>query len=170
MFVCPIYDNDGAASYKIGKIYDNDGTSSYQIGKIYDNDGTYSHLIYNAEETLTKSVTSGTTGRDGSYGAWGAIHIELPAGETFRIDNINWYQRIFTNVDIDLYVNGTEVWNVNRTVTDGYYTYDSGAISGTYTAVAGTTAIMLRIRGWDSSGSWHGSFTNTATITYTIGV
>lgn len=124
--------------------------------------------VWSGEETFTKSVTSGTTGRDESYGEWGAIHIELAAGETFRIDNITFEQRIYTNIDCDLYVNGAEVWNYNTTSPE-YKTVNTGVI-GTYTAVSGKTAIMLRIRGWDSSGSWYGTFTNTATITYTTGV
>ena len=148
------------ASNQIGKVY----KGSNQIGKVYKG----STLIYTAEETFTKSVTSGETGRDESYGEWGAIHIELPAGETFRIDNITFDQRIYTNIDCDLFVNGEEVWDYNRTVGE-YYTQNTGVI-GTYTAQSGKTAIMLRIRGWDSNTSWYGTFYNTATITYTTGV
>lgn len=47
-----IYDNDGTASYEIGKLYDNDGITDYQIGKVYDNDGTADSLIYTSEFEL----------------------------------------------------------------------------------------------------------------------
>lgn len=124
--------------------------------------------VWSGQETFTQSVTSGACGRDDSYGSFGTLEINLEAGETFTVDNITFDQKIYSNIDCDLYVNGEQVWDYNST-KGSYYTHNSGVI-GTYTAAAGKTAIMLRIRGWRSSGSWDGTFYDTATITYTTGV
>ena len=163
-----IYDYNNTTSTPIKKVYDHNGTTSTPIKKVYDHNGTDSCLIYSGEETFIKTVTSGVTGRDENYGEFGVLNINLNAGETFRIDNVSFGQRIYTNVDCDLYVNGVEVWDYNKTVGDNP-TINSGVI-GTFTAESGKVSIMLRIRGWDSNASWNGTFTNTATITYTTGV
>ena len=58
----PLYDDDGTASYPIGKVYDDDGTALHQIGKVYDHDGTALHLNYSAEEILFENGVSGIAG------------------------------------------------------------------------------------------------------------
>lgn len=100
--------------------------------------------------------------------------IDIPAGDTFRIDSLIPQWSTSTTTQVELIVNGTTV--LNQTIHSGqvdghsltYGPYPSA--SDYYTSTQATGTIQFIIRGKCSAAQWDHSPTGYLTINYTVGV
>jgi len=164
------------ASNTIGKLY----KGAVQIGKAYKG----SIQLYAAEERFSQSISNAYHRNDGywTYDAAGNVNgwvgtedkwsdftvgsIDIPIGETFKIDSLIAQCPNSSSTNIVLVVNGSEVLNIeppgNATTTYGSY--------GVYTSTKATGTIQFKIRGKASTSQWSLDPTGYLTINYTIGV
>lgn len=159
----PIYDNDGTASYEIGKLFDNDGTASYQIGKVYDNDGTTNSLIYSAEQALADSSQMKISGSyiDGLTGSWNSastVKWNCSGFNTLTFTVKYRYGGSFdSNANFKLqlvYSDGTKQDIINTSTSDYAYRTESKTVDMSGKTDAQKSTCYLNIYAQGYCGNW----------------
>lgn len=140
----PIYDNDGTASYQIGKVYDHDGTAAHQIGKVYDHDGTANYLIYSADPKILLDSTGNHAGFTFSEAS------KTGTGDNyFQLTNGKWVMRV------SLHHVGYNMWDLFKAgiKNDGFSKlHVKGHVATTGTGGGGNDGIEVKIKNGNPVG------------------
>lgn len=174
----------GSTTIKKVKVIKNGETTD--LKKMY----VGSTLVWTGEESFNKQISNAyhnnggywgpDTNGDGSPDSWVSTEdnwsafttdsINIPVGDTFRIDSLVAQCPNSSSTNIVLLVNGKQVLNTeppgNQTTTYGPYP----SASGIYTSTQATNTIQFQIRGKSSQSQWDHSPTGYLTINYTTGV
>lgn len=131
-------------------------------------------VVWKSEEvhTLTTTATFGFN----VNGSTAKATLDIPIGDTFRIDNISYTLPVAMHSEVNVTANNETVYSKTmNTSTEWEFEESTDPLptDGVYTSSIDSDTVVLSVCGWASANSWQSpGFTPqmTVTVTVTIGV